>query len=252
MMTNSFSLPLLEWLDIPQGHVTLINDKGEFDVKPFRIAKYAVTNAQFDAFITDGGYSDPRWWTDTGTTVLTEEQLENGMSTWETAHERFPAPQASTWPEPDCPRTDICWYEATAFCRWLAAKTGLPVRLPTEQEWQWAAVGTSGWEYPYGATFDSAKCNTYENGIGRTVPVTAYADVPTVFGTVNQSGNTLEWCLSEFENPANILTEGTGRPAMRGGSWGHDRYNARSIHRFGFNALNSSYAVGFRVACDIT
>ncbi|MBK8135816.1 MAG: SUMF1/EgtB/PvdO family nonheme iron enzyme [Chloroflexi bacterium] len=249
-MTEAYTLPLLEWLDIPAGTVTLVDGKGTFDVQPFRIAKYAVTNAQFDAFISDGGYSDTRWWADAGATELDAEQQENGMSTWQTARERFGTPQPSHWPEADCPRTDLCWYEAVAFCRWLAHKTGLAVRLPTEWEWQWAAVGATGWEYPYGAEFDALKCNTYENGIGRTVPVTAYADVSTVHGTVSQSGNVLEWCSNEFENTANLLVTGTGRPAMRGGSWGHDRFNGRAIHRFGFNALNSSYAVGIRVMCE--
>lgn len=249
-MSTNHNLALLEWLDIPAGQVTLVDGKGTFDVQPFRIAKYAVTNAQFDAFVQDGGYRDARWWLDAGATELTPEQQEMGMSTWQTARERFTAPQPSHWSEPDCPRTDVSWYEAVAFCRWLAHKTGLTVGLPAEWQWQWAAVGMTGWEYPYGPVFDPAKCNTYENAIDRTMPVTAYSDVSTVYGTVNQSGNVLEWCTNEFENTANILVTGTGRPAMRGGSWGHDRFNSRAIHRFGFNALNSSYAVGFRVMCE--
>lgn len=240
----------IDWMPIPAGHVTLADGKGEFSVAPFRIARLAVTNADFDAFIADGGYTDARWWADVDVPDLTPEQLEMGMSNWRTARARVVAPKPSHWPEPDCPRTDVTWYEAMAFCRWLSARIGAAVRLPTEWEWQWAAVGDTGWAYPFGPAFDAAKCNTYENGIGRTVPVATYGEVYTVFGVVNMSGNTIEWCANEFENPPNVLVAGSGRPAMRGGSWGHDAANAKASHRFGFNALNSSYAVGFRVATD--
>ncbi len=250
-----FTLPLLEWRDIPAGLVTLVDGKGRFDVQPFRIARYAVTNAQFDAFIADGGYGDARWWADAGEPELTPEQADRGASTWQTAREQLRAPQQSTWPEPDCPRIDLCWYEAVAFTRWLSARTGLIVRLPTEWEWQWAAVGDTGWVYPFGPDFDATKCNTYESGLGRTVPVERFAGVHSPFGAVDMSGNVLEWCTNEFENPDTILVAGTsetgsGRPAMRGGSWGHDLFNCRATHRFGFNALNSSYAVGFRVMSE--
>lgn len=241
------TLPMLEWLDIPAGNVTLTDGKGVFDVQPFRLAAYAVTNAQFDAFVAAGGYREMAWWADAGATTLSAQQQTLGMSTWRTAREQFRAPQAPTWPEADCPRTDVCWYEAVAFTRWLAAETGLAVRLPTEWEWQWAAVGDTGWVYPFGPDFEADKCNTYESGRGRTVPVQTFHEAHTPFGAVNMSGNTLEWCANEFETPANVLETGTGRPAMRGGSWGHDLFNCRATHRFGFNALNSSYAVGFRV-----
>ncbi|MFZ2880794.1 MAG: SUMF1/EgtB/PvdO family nonheme iron enzyme [Phototrophicaceae bacterium] len=240
----------IDWIPVPAGQVTLADGKGEYSVAPFRIAKYAVTNAEFDAFIADDGYTDPRWWADVDAPALTPEQLEMGMSDWRAARERIAAPKPSHWPEPDCPRTDVTWYEAMAFCRWLSARLNIPVRLPTEWEWQWAAVGDTGWAYPFGPAFDATKCNTHENGIGRTVPVTAYSGIHTVFGVVNLSGNTIEWCANEFENPPNILVAGTGRPAMRGGARGHDAANARASHRFGFNALNSSYAVGFRVVTD--
>lgn len=245
---SSFTLPLLEWRDIPAGEVTLQRADGVFAVHPFKIARYPVTNAQFDAFIADGGYADLRWWQGPEDVEDTPENEDIGASSWRHARTQFASPQPATWPDADSPRTDVSWYEAVAFTRWLADKTGLPVRLPTEWEWQWAASGATGWDYPYGADFDAEKCNTYESGIGRTTPVTRFAAVETVFGTVDMTGNVLEWCTNAFETPTDILISGTGRPAMRGGSWGHDRFNGRSIHRFGFNALNASYAVGFRVA----
>ena len=249
---TAFALPQLHWLNIPTGHVSLADGKGDFDVQPFRIARYPVTNAQFEAFIEDSGYRDDRWWADAGEPNPTPEDVERGVSGWRMARERLRTPREVSWPDADCPRTDLCWYEAVAFTRWLSAKSGMRVRLPTEWEWQWAAAGETGWDYPFGPAFDADKCNSYESGIARTTPVTQYAGVKTAFGTADMSGNVLEWCLNENDvNPATILTSGTGRPAIRGGSWGHDRYNCRVTFRLGFNALNSSYAVGFRLAADM-
>ena len=144
----TFSLPLLEWVEIPAGSVTLDAVGMSFEVKPFKIARYPVTNAQFEAFIQDQGYKHDLWW---------EGLAQTGG-----------APRASDWRELDCPKLEACWYEAMAFCRWLAHQTGLNARLPTEWEWQWAAVGDSGWEYPYGSAFDPQKCSSKESGRVRT------------------------------------------------------------------------------------
>src|SRR5215213_9552109 len=144
MLKATFTLPLLEWLEIPEGQVTLADDAGTFAITPFRIAKYPVTNAQFFEFIDDAGYKDERWW--------------EGLAA--------PAgsPRASDWRDPDAPKLEVCWFEAVAFSRWLADRMESAVRLPTEWEWQWAAVGASGWTYPFGNEFASAKCNTKETG----------------------------------------------------------------------------------------
>lgn len=224
---SAFTLPLLEWLDIPAGHVTLDGGAGSFDVKPFQIAKYPVTNAQYDAFVQDGGHKNVVWW----------EGLAQGAS----------SPRASDWRDSDNPKLEVCWYEAVAFCRWLAHQTGLAVRIPTEWEWQWGAVGDSGWDYPYGASFDSARCNTKESGIGRTNPVTTYGTLKTHFGTVDMSGNVWEWCLNEGIVPQNVQVEGGENRALRGGSWNNALKNAEAFFRSHRNPRTRAFNIGFRV-----
>jgi formylglycine-generating enzyme required for sulfatase activity len=221
-----FELPLLEWIDIPAGKVTL--ESGEtFDVQPFKIARYPVTNAQFADFVEDNGYKNSAWW---------EGLAQTGGS-----------PRPSDWKEADSPKLQVCWYEAAGFCRWLSDKTGLDIRLPTEWEWQWAAVGDSGWDYPYGDTFDPTKCSTKETGIGRANPVTQYADVSTHFGVVDMAGNVWEWCLNEGDDPYNTQLSGETNRVMKGGSWNNAQANARAAFRSSRSPRTRTFNIGFRV-----
>jgi len=220
-----FTLPLLEWIDIPAGRVSL--DSQIFEIKLFKIARFPVTNTQFAAFIEDVGYKDPIWWEGLGQVIA--------------------SPRASDWKEPDSPKLEACWFEAVAFCRWLAFKTDLNLRLPTEWEWQWAAVGDSGWDFPYGSTFDSAKCNTKESDIGRTNIATEYANVKTHFGTVDMAGNVAEWCLNEGDDFRNIGVSGMENRALRGGSWSSTAKNARVSFRSSRTPKTRAFNIGFRV-----
>jgi formylglycine-generating enzyme required for sulfatase activity len=224
---TTFTLPLLEWLDIPAGQVTLADNAGTFEIKPFKIARYPVTNAQFEAFIQAGGYKNPFWW---------GELAQRGGS-----------PRASDWKDADAPKLEITWFEAVAFCRWLAHETELLVRLPTEWEWQWAAVGVSGWDYPYGSIFDAACCNTKAGGIGRTNRVTDYADVKTHFGTVDMAGNVWEWCLNEGDTPTNTQLNGSENRALRGGSWNNPDKSASATFRSSRTPRTRAFNIGLRV-----
>jgi formylglycine-generating enzyme required for sulfatase activity len=223
----TFSLPLLEWVEIPAGSVTLDAVGMSFDVTPFQIARYPVTNAQFEAFIQDQGYKNDAWW---------EGLAQTGGS-----------PRASDWRDLDCPKLEVCWYEAMAFCRWLSHQTGFNARLPTEWEWQWAAVGDSGWEYPYGSAFDPQKCSTKESRIARTNDVTDYAAVTTHFNTVDMSGNVWEWCLNEGTTPQNMQSGGSENRALRGGSWNNASHNAAATFRSHRSPRTRTFNIGFRV-----
>ena len=63
---------------------------------------------------------------------------------------------------PAQPVVGVCWYEARAYCAWLAAQTGVAFRLPTEVEWEAAARGQAARRYAYGDAFDPLAGNTVE------------------------------------------------------------------------------------------
>ena len=87
----------------------------------------------------------------------------------------------------DHPVTNIKWVDAMAYCQWfnnlLKAElpSGLILRLPTEAEWEKAARGTDGREYPWGNEFDKTKCNTNEGGKGNTTIVGSYSPLGDSF-----------------------------------------------------------------------
>jgi ergothioneine biosynthesis protein EgtB len=107
-------------------------------VEPFDIAERAVTNADWHAFMDDGGYRRPELWLSDGWATAQAEswqapaywRLDDG--TWTTFTLSGRRPVASG--EPVC---HVSFYEADAFARWAGA------RLPTEHEWETAAAAVA-------------------------------------------------------------------------------------------------------------
>lgn len=226
-----FTLPLLEWINIPAGKIKLEKVVGGFfEVAPFAIGKYPVTNAQFNAFIADRGYKDTRWW--------------EGLT------KSFDSPEPPRWPTEDHPRESISWYEAMAFCRWLSAKLEREIILPTEMQWQRAAQGEDGRRYPWGDQFHESKCNASESNIGRTTPVTQYPTGASPFGVMDMSGNVWEWCLNFFDEPGKVDGRNdNNRRAVRGGSFFNGQDGTRAAFRLRNLPHIRQWIGGFRVVC---
>ena len=164
-------LPDIVWCEIPAGTVTLEGVEGRFEVESFLIAKYPVTYRQYRAFLDDAaGYRDQRWW----------EGLQ-----------REAEPGEQYRPTGNCPAENVSWYDAMAYCRWLSARLGYEVRLPTEPEWQQAATGGNpGNEYPWGAWADG-NANTSESRLSRTTAVGMYPGGASAAGGSRPCGQRL-------------------------------------------------------------
>ena len=166
--------PPFEWCEIPAGKVTVeaggyLKRATTFEVPGFAIAKYPVIDAQFSKFVNfAGGYEASEWW-----------DYSDAAQVW---HDENPKPQDTAFAGGDLPRTNLCWYEAVAYCRWLSAATKLHITLPTEQQWQRAAQGDDGRTYPWGNEFDPKKCNTALSRVGHTTPVTQYPQGASLTG----------------------------------------------------------------------
>lgn len=222
-------LPDLVWCEVPGGEVTLEKNLGTFTVNPFRIAKYPVTYSQYRAFLeAEDGYHNPDWW----------------QGLWV---DRLGKPGRQFQQFGNHPTGNVAWLEAVPFCRWLSARLGYEVRLPTEWEWQQAAIGGHPANvYPWGPEWDGNCANTDESELGRSTAVGLYPQAASLVGALDMSGNVWEWCLNEYDEPWNVALAGDARRVVHGGSWNNDRTVARAAYRYDVAPVDR---VGFRLAC---
>lgn len=142
-----------------------------------------VTNAQYAAFLSASGYR-PRF-------------MENFLKHW--------INRAAPSGKQDHPVVYVDLEDARAYARWAGK------RLPTEEEWQYAAEGDPAHLYPWGDEMKPGMCN---NGAAEgTTSVTRFPAGRSPFGCYDMCGNTWEWTESE-------RSDGRTRFVMiRGGSW---------------------------------
>jgi iron(II)-dependent oxidoreductase len=103
----------------------------------------------------------------------------------------------------DHPVVNVSWRDAQSYIAWMNKKyvgelpKGFVFRLPSEAEWERAARGTNGNEYPWGNSFDKSRCNSEKNEASGITPVDKYSpsgDSPE--GCADMTGNVWEWTRS--------------------------------------------------------
>jgi len=251
-------LPDIDWVEIPGG--PFIYQDGETRELPtFRIARYPVTNRQFQAFIDAGGYGQGPLKKSRARKIL-DKLVGQDPVWWEGL--KKPDPKESSWPRGNRPRTDVDWYEAVAFARWLNSSLGLPdgsIRLPTEVEWEKAARGERGLIYPWGNEYHSGLANLDEKGgevgpwyLEQTTAVGLYPQGRSPYGVEDLAGTVWEWCLNEYDKPESQEVDSSdGARVLRGGSWiTHSGY-ARAVYRFRNHPGHRNYNWGFRLLSSV-
>jgi formylglycine-generating enzyme required for sulfatase activity len=243
------------WIPIPAGQVTI--EDTAIQVPTFAIAKYPLTNAQYKPFIDAGGYKERRWWTDAGWDARAKGWEWQGSKFVETG-KAWTQPRYwgdSQWNGAEQPVVGVSWYEAVAYCRWLSEHTGDSILLPSEAQWQRAAQGDDGREYPWGNDWQDGKlCNNSvdSNNSSKTTPVRRYegkGDSP--FGVVDMAGNVWEWCGTAYETGSEDL-DGTDIRVLRGGSWYVDDTDRFRCASRGRSLPHYWYADwGFRLALSV-
>lgn len=137
----------------------------------------------------------------------------------------------------------MSWYEAAAFCGWLtdASKDGFTYHLPTENQWERAARGTDGRDYPWEGEFDPKRCNTKASNIGKTTRVDRYANGVSPVGCYDMAGNVWEWTSDFYDDDQDTYV-------LKGGSWFNAAEDARCANRGVSNPNYRNFVLGFRCA----
>lgn len=198
---------------------------GEFAVTDFYIAQYQVTYAQYQVF-AESDYDNPEWWHD-----FPEDYQPQKLSGARTKIG-------------NAPRDSVSWYQAVAYARWLDRKlreanllpdASMQVRLPTEWEWQWAAMnGAELRKYPWGE-WQEGYANTSEAGMNRTTAVGMYPHGKTQNGVLDMSGNLYEWCANNYSDPEIIDAANPENKVLRGGSFTDYMAFAACAYRYNFD-----------------
>ncbi|HUT30555.1 MAG TPA: SUMF1/EgtB/PvdO family nonheme iron enzyme [Sedimentisphaerales bacterium] len=141
---------------------------------------------------------------------------------------------------------NVNWYDAQAFCRWLSDKEGLPYRLPTEAEWEYACRAGTTTPFSMGDALPQEFSRQSRSvQVGQTPP--------NPWGLYDIHGNVEEWCYDWYgPYEAADQTDPVGRFAgdfkvIRGGDRGTDPYYQRSANRLGTLPEDKHGIIGFRV-----
>uniref|UniRef100_A0A8C7X554 Inactive C-alpha-formylglycine-generating enzyme 2 n=1 Tax=Oryzias sinensis TaxID=183150 RepID=A0A8C7X554_9TELE len=237
----------------------------EVEIQPFGMDKYPVTNAQFRDFVRSQKYkteAETFGWSFVFQDFVSEELKSKVTQTIESAPWWLPV-QRVFWRQPagpgsgirerlDFPVVQVSWNDAQAFCRWKGH------RLPTEEEWEWAARGgLQGRTYPWGNKFQVNRTNlwqgpfpdgdTAEDGYHGLAPVTAFPPQNN-YGLYDMMGNTWEWTSTVFPAAKQMYV-------LRGASWidtanGSANHKARVTTRMGNTPDSASDNLGFRCAAS--
>jgi formylglycine-generating enzyme required for sulfatase activity len=144
------------------------------------------------------------------------------------------------------PVNNVTWQQSVNFCQWQQK------RLPTEAEWEYAAVGTDGRAYPWGGSFDTSLVPASADD---TVQVGSIPGNASPFGAEDMSGNVLEWTADWYAPDfyaASPSSNPTGpasgdRKVMRGGAFGNpDPTIYLSARRFSRPPNSGDVDIGFR------
>jgi sulfatase modifying factor 1 len=220
---------------IPAGWFPMGCEAGRDEEKPvhrvwvdaFEMAGRQVTNGEYGEFLRAEGRRAPKHWGDPG------------------------------FDEAEMPVVAVSWHDAAAYCDWLSTRTRRKYRLPTEAEWERAALGgRDGALYAWGDDAPEA----HEEYVARwrrevNGPMRVGQGTPNPYGLFDMGENVHEWCADWYEanfyahsperNPAGPATG--LRKASRGGSWRHHVKASRCAARSSIPPEFEYSDYGFRV-----
>lgn len=210
----------------------------DVEIKPFYIDRTEVPNREYSEFVKATGRDAPEGWQG-NEPPLNAEFL---------------------------PVTHVDFQDASDFCAWRGKdrNDGRRYRLPTEEEWEYAARGQGAGQgtaplrlYPWGDEWLPNRANTLESRLGYPQNVTANPQGASPFGLLNMSGNVYEWTATDFthypgsdrQTPREQGYQGVYQ-VVRGGSFDFPKERAMTTTRVWARPTDKGPRLGFRCAAD--
>lgn len=235
----------MEFVRIPKGEFSMGCTSDDLDCdedekpqhtvhieKNFWFAKAEVTRKDFAKFVAATRYK-------------TDAEKAHSAHTWKNCHGH--SKQASL------PVICVSWNDAKAFATWLSRKEGKTYRLPSEEEWEYAARGNSPTRFYWGIDMDDTHAWFKKNAERALHPIKT--KIPNAYDVYDTSGNVWEWCEDSYianqyqkksGNKKVQLTAALGK-VLRGGSWFEGSSFQRMSTRSFAPAKVSDEHYGFRL-----
>jgi len=194
-------------------------------VKPFEIDKTEVTNAEYAAFVHEMNYKPPSNWS--GDQPFTGSEM--------------------------LPVTNVSYEDALEFAKWRSKRDGVTYRLPTEEEWEYAARGGNlGNLYPWGNTWVTGNAVTKDSGAAGPKPVGSFPGDKSRWGVMDMAGNVYEWTSSKASyypgNPTAVEPGHRNWMIVRGGAYVTDHtQKSPTTFRDWFAPSTKEPVIGFRL-----
>ncbi len=233
----------------------------QVSIQPFRIARAPITNAEFAAFVEEGGYRHRKWWSESGWDWRENTGAEHPTYWQRESGGRWLQRRFNEWfpPREHRPIIHINWYEAEAYCNWAGR------RLPTEVEWESAASGEStrdGCEiagrkrcFPWGDEPPTPDRANLDWSAGGCMDVGALPLGDSAFGCRQMIGNVWEWTATDFRPYPGFVVDPyreSSQPwfenhkVLRGGCWTTRSHLIRNTWRNFYTPDRRDVWAGFR------
>lgn len=193
-----------ELIEIPGGQFQVGRNDGPPTEGPahaatlsrFWMDKTEVTNAEYTVFVRDSNHAPPEHWG--GIKPPSGQEL--------------------------LPVSNVSYEDAVAFAEWRSKRDGVTYRLPTEEEWEYAARnGDEDNLYPWGNAWQAGRAATQESGVGAAQSVGTYTQGMNRWRVLDLVGNVWEWTSSKASlykgNPAQLPPQHKDWVVIRGGCY---------------------------------